>query len=153
CLACGRPVVKSARLTAMKMSSGSPTWRRQRIPSYTQRCYSRSGSLHRVGRLSAEYPYPASMANRDVQVLIVGGGPTGLTLACDLARRGVPFRIVDKASSYFIGSKGKGLQPRILEVLDDLGIVGQVLANGKFHVPMRGYDGAKVLGERDMHEG
>ncbi|MGK3964203.1 FAD-dependent monooxygenase [Sorangium sp. So ce118] len=30
------------------------------------------------------------------QVLIVGAGPTGLTLACDLARRGVPCRIIDR---------------------------------------------------------
>src|SRR5262249_13956706 len=97
--------------------------------------------------------YSASMANRDVQVLIVGSGPTGLTLACDLVRRGVRFRIVDKASAYFIGSKGKGLQPRSLEVMDDLGIVEKVLANGKFDVRMRGYDGSQVLGERDMHEG
>lgn len=89
----------------------------------------------------------------NVEVLIVGAGPTGLALACDLARRGVQFRIVDKADVYFIGSKGKGLQPRSLEVMDDFGIVDQVLRNGKFHVPFRGYEGAKVLGERDPHEG
>ncbi|HEX4232495.1 MAG TPA: FAD-dependent monooxygenase [Bryobacteraceae bacterium] len=93
------------------------------------------------------------MTSNDVQILIAGAGPTGLTLACDLARRGVQFRIVDKAQAYFIGSKGKGLQPRSLEVMDDFGIVDQVLRNGKFHVPFRGYDGTKVLGERDSHEG
>jgi 2-polyprenyl-6-methoxyphenol hydroxylase-like FAD-dependent oxidoreductase len=93
------------------------------------------------------------MTNFDIQVLIVGAGPTGLALACDLARRGVHFRIVDKAEAYFIGSKGKGLQPRSLEVMDDFGIVNQVVQNGKFHVPFRGYDGAKVLGERDPHQG
>ena len=37
--------------------------------------------------------------------------------------------------------------------MDDFGIVEEVLGNGKFHIPMRGYDGPKVLGERDMHEG
>jgi len=93
------------------------------------------------------------MVTSDVQVLIVGAGPTGLALACDLARRGVRFRIVDQARAYFIGSKGKGLQPRSLEVMDDFGIVDQVLRNGKFHIPFRGYDGTKVLGERDPHEG
>ncbi len=93
------------------------------------------------------------MTNTDAQVLIVGSGPTGLALACDLARRGVQFRIVDKARTYFIGSKGKGLQPRSLEVMDDFGIAGQILANGKFHIPFRGYDGSKVLGEKDIHEG
>lgn len=93
------------------------------------------------------------MKTTNTQVLIAGAGPTGLTLACDLARRGVQFRIVDKAESYFIGSKGKGLQPRSLEVMDDLGIVEQVLQNGKFHIPFRAYEGSKVLGERDPHEG
>ena len=93
------------------------------------------------------------MKNQDSQVLIVGAGPTGLALACDLARRGVNFRIVDKAQNYFVGSRGKGLQPRSLEVLDDFGIVEEILSLGKFHIPFRGYDGATVLGEKDMHEG
>ena len=93
------------------------------------------------------------MANEDVEVLIVGAGPTGLALACDLARRDVQFRIVDKAREYFVGSKAKGLQPRSLEVMDDFGIIGQILGNGRFHLPFRGYDGAAVLGEKDMHEG
>ncbi|HTU46795.1 MAG TPA: FAD-dependent oxidoreductase [Bryobacteraceae bacterium] len=93
------------------------------------------------------------MTKIDVQVLVVGAGPTGLALACDLARRGVQFRLIDKASAYFIGSKGKGLQPRTLEVMDDFGIADQIVGNGKFHVPFRAYEGAKVLGERDPHEG
>jgi 2-polyprenyl-6-methoxyphenol hydroxylase-like FAD-dependent oxidoreductase len=93
------------------------------------------------------------MENRETQVLIAGAGPTGLALACDLARRGVGFRIVDKAPEHFIGSKGKGLQPRSLEVLDDFGIIDQILAVGRFHIPFRGYEGSKVLGERDIHEG
>ena len=89
----------------------------------------------------------------EISVLIAGAGPTGLTLACDLARRGVSFRIIDKAPAYFAGSRGKGLQPRSLEVLDDLGVIGQILANGRFHLPFRGYNGATVVGDRDIHEG
>ena len=89
----------------------------------------------------------------ETTVLIVGAGPTGLTLACDLARRGVNLRIVDKVPTYFAGSRGKGLQPRSLEVLEDLGIVDEILANGRFHLPFRGYDGATVLGDLDIHEG
>src|SRR5271156_1729405 len=93
------------------------------------------------------------MRIHDIEVLIVGAGPTGLTLACDLARRGLPFTIIDKAENYFIGSKGKGLQPRSLEVMDDFGVVDEILSLGKFHIPFRGYDGATVLGERDPHQG
>ncbi len=86
-------------------------------------------------------------------VLIVGAGPTGLALACDLARRGVSFRIIDKAPQYFSGSRGKGLQPRTLEVLDDFGVIEETLSSGRFHLPFRGYEGGKVTGDRDLHEG
>jgi 2-polyprenyl-6-methoxyphenol hydroxylase-like FAD-dependent oxidoreductase len=64
------------------------------------------------------------------RVLIVGAGPTGLTLACDLARRGVALRIVDSGPEPFVGSRAKGLQPRTLEVFEDLGILGGVLDRG-----------------------
>ena len=84
-------------------------------------------------------------------VLIVGAGPTGLALACVLARRGVSFRIIDKTPEYFAGSRGKGLQPRSLEVLEDLGVIDRILANGRFHLPFRAYDGTTVLGDHDMH--
>ena len=63
-------------------------------------------------------------------VLIVGAGPTGLALACDLARRRVPFRIIEAAATPFLGSRGKGLQPRTLEVLEDLGVIDELLASG-----------------------
>ncbi|MEV0677612.1 FAD-dependent oxidoreductase [Actinosynnema sp. NPDC050436] len=89
----------------------------------------------------------------DTTVLIAGAGPTGLTLAVDLARRGVDFRLVDRADGPSTGSRGKGLQPRSLEVLHDLGVVDEVLASGRFPVRFRGYDGARVLGEWDMNEG
>ena len=56
----------------------------------------------------------------DIDVLIVGAGPTGLTLAIDLARRGVRLRLIDQAAAPFAGSRGKGLQPRSLEVFEDL---------------------------------
>ena len=56
-------------------------------------------------------------------VLIVGAGPTGLTLAIELASRGVAVRIIDKSPEYFAGSRGKGLAPRSREVFDNLGIV------------------------------
>ncbi|WP_214402258.1 FAD-dependent oxidoreductase [Pseudonocardia lacus] len=69
-------------------------------------------------------------------VLIVGAGPTGLTLACELARRGVSFRLIEAAAGPQRGSRGKGVQPRSLEVFDDLGVVDHVLANGWLAMPM-----------------
>jgi 2-polyprenyl-6-methoxyphenol hydroxylase-like FAD-dependent oxidoreductase len=70
-------------------------------------------------------------------VLIVGAGPTGLTLACELARAGVPFQVVEQSEVPQSGSRGKGIQPRSLEVFDDLGIVDRVLAHGRMAMPMR----------------
>ena len=56
-------------------------------------------------------------------VVIAGAGPTGLALAVDLARRGVPFRIVEKSPHPYYGSRGKGVQPRTQEILEDLGVL------------------------------
>ena len=76
-------------------------------------------------------------------VLIVGAGPTGLALGCDLARRGVRSRVIERADTLFPGSRGKGLQPRTMEVLDDLGVIDAVLtAGGPAPVGMVWRDGA-----------
>ncbi|MFE6404682.1 FAD-dependent monooxygenase [Streptomyces alboflavus] len=64
------------------------------------------------------------------EVLVVGAGPTGLSLAVDLARRGVRALVVERSAGLFPGSRGKGVQPRTLEVFDDLGVVGAILAAG-----------------------
>ena len=87
------------------------------------------------------------------QVLIVGAGPTGLTLACELARRNIGFQIIDAAPRHPIGSRGKGLQPRSLEVFEDLSVIDQILSGGRFHLRFRAYDGTAVLREWDWHEG
>lgn len=65
-----------------------------------------------------------------VEVLIVGAGPCGLALGCDLARRGVRALVVERAAGLFPGSRGKGIQPRTREVFDDLGVGEAVRAYG-----------------------
>jgi 2-polyprenyl-6-methoxyphenol hydroxylase-like FAD-dependent oxidoreductase len=65
-----------------------------------------------------------------IDVLIAGAGPTGSALAIDLARRGLDVRITDKTLHSFEGSRAKGIQPRTLEVLDDLGAAAAVVASG-----------------------
>ncbi|MFJ7147084.1 FAD-dependent monooxygenase [Streptomyces sp. NPDC100445] len=65
-----------------------------------------------------------------MRVLVAGAGPTGLTLGIDLARRGIDVVIVDKAERHFAGSRGDTLQPRTLEVFEDLGVLDAVLAAG-----------------------
>ncbi len=85
-----------------------------------------------------------------VDVLVVGAGPTGLTLACDLARRGVRCRIVERAPQVPTSSRGKGIQPRTMEVLADLGVAERVLAEGwSRDVDLRWHVGGKLLA--DLH--
>ncbi len=86
-------------------------------------------------------------------VLVAGAGPTGLTLACDLARRGVAVRIIDKLPEFPRGSRGKGLSQRTLEVLDDVGVVDETLAAGVTHMPFRKYRRTEVLSEVDPSAG
>jgi 2-polyprenyl-6-methoxyphenol hydroxylase-like FAD-dependent oxidoreductase len=88
----------------------------------------------------------------DIDVLVAGAGPTGLTLALDLARRGVRVRIVDKADHFSVGSRGDGLSPRTLEVFEDLGVLGEVLADGISAPVTRIYAGDEVVWEGRMAE-
>ncbi|GAA3816039.1 FAD-dependent oxidoreductase [Streptomyces coacervatus] len=87
-----------------------------------------------------------------VDVVIVGAGPTGLALGVDLARRGVDALVVEKAEGLFPGSRGKGIQPRTLEVLDDLGVLDAILAGGgRYPVGMIWQNGERV-GEHRMFD-
>jgi 2-polyprenyl-6-methoxyphenol hydroxylase-like FAD-dependent oxidoreductase len=72
-----------------------------------------------------------------LDVLIVGAGPVGTALAIDLTRRDVAVRIIDGAEHGFDGSRAKGVQPRTLEVFEDLGALDDVLAGGSAY-PMMG---------------
>lgn len=88
----------------------------------------------------------------DAEVLVVGAGPTGLTLAIDLARRGVRAAVVERGAALFPGSRGKGIQPRTMEVFDDLGIVDRVLAaGGPYPVGLIWRDGVRQ-GEQSMFD-
>jgi len=73
------------------------------------------------------------------EVLICGAGACGLSLALVLARAGVAFRLIEKRETPFQGSRGKGIQPRTLEILEDLGVLGQMRAAGGPYPPARAY--------------
>ena len=81
----------------------------------------------------------------ETSVLIVGAGPTGLTLGIELARRSIGFRLIDTAKTPFAGSRGKGIQPRTLEVFDDLGILEKILNTGTAYPGLRVHLGPLAL--------
>lgn len=67
---------------------------------------------------------------KDCDVLIVGGGPVGLTLAIDLGRRGVDCRLVDKRPAPAFLPKMERCNARTMEHFRRLGIADQVRAAG-----------------------
>ena len=71
------------------------------------------------------------MTASQVDVLVVGAGPTGLTLACQLARFGVRFRIIDKQPDRARESRALGVQARTLEILQALGLGEALVARGR----------------------
>jgi 2-polyprenyl-6-methoxyphenol hydroxylase-like FAD-dependent oxidoreductase len=67
----------------------------------------------------------------DIDVLIVGAGPTGLMLANQLARRGVHAWIVDRHAGPARETRALGVQARTLEIYSHLGIAERALELGK----------------------
>jgi 3-(3-hydroxy-phenyl)propionate hydroxylase len=65
-------------------------------------------------------------------VVIVGGGPTGLMLAGELALAGVDVAIIERrASQDLAGTRAGGLHSRTIEVLDQRGIADRFLSQGQ----------------------
>jgi 2-polyprenyl-6-methoxyphenol hydroxylase-like FAD-dependent oxidoreductase len=72
-----------------------------------------------------------------VQVLVVGAGPTGLTLAAQLAAHGVRSRLFDRGADRARESRALAIQPRTLEVLAGLGVTEHLLVAGNPAVQLR----------------
>lgn len=66
-------------------------------------------------------------------IVIVGAGPAGLTLACDLAQRGVRSVLIDEDNTVGVrGASSRGIcyAQKSLEILDRLGIAERTVAKG-----------------------
>ncbi|WP_269857049.1 FAD-dependent monooxygenase [Streptomyces sp. RPT161] len=63
-------------------------------------------------------------------VLIVGAGPAGLTLAASLTQLGVDHVLIERTDAVQPGAKAAFVQPRALEYLDRVGIADRLVAAG-----------------------
>ena len=66
----------------------------------------------------------------ETEVLIVGAGPTGLALACQLARYGVDFVIFDRKEKITDLSKAIAVQARTLEIYEQMDLATRAVEQG-----------------------
>jgi 2-polyprenyl-6-methoxyphenol hydroxylase-like FAD-dependent oxidoreductase len=78
-------------------------------------------------------------------VLVVGVGPTGLTLAAQLQTLGATCRIIDRQPDRAHESRALAIQPRTLEVLRGLGVVEELLARGNDAVWVQLHAGGRTV--------
>ena len=85
-------------------------------------------------------------ANGDLlEVLVVGAGPTGLTLADQLRAFGATVRIVDRQLDRVHESRALAVQPRTLEVLRGLGLAEELIEWGNDAVWVQLHAGGRVV--------
>lgn len=70
-------------------------------------------------------------------VLVVGAGPVGLTMAAELARHGVRCRIVDRLERPLPYCRAIGVTPRTIELWDDMGIARPMIDAGLWITGLR----------------
>ncbi len=86
----------------------------------------------------------------DLNVLVVGAGPTGLLLAAELNRRGVECRVIDAHPAPLHWDRATVVHPRSLEIFESMGILEPLLAAGVKQRVARIHSAGSVLGAIDL---
>ena len=86
----------------------------------------------------------------DIDVLVVGAGPTGLALAAQLRRFGADFRLVDRSLDRAHESRALAVQARTLELLDTIGVADQLTDRGNASMRLALHVGAREVGIVDL---
>ncbi|MFN6501898.1 MAG: FAD-dependent oxidoreductase [Nostoc sp. DedQUE01] len=81
-----------------------------------------------------------------VQIVIVGAGPTGATLALLLAKRGIAVTLIEAARDFHRVFRGEGLMPSGLDALKQMGLSALLE-----HIPHRKLDAWEfILGDKQL---
>ena len=84
-------------------------------------------------------------STKNPDVVIVGAGPVGLVAACELARRGVSIRIVDKLSAPTNESRAIAIHARSCDMLDRMGVLDDLIATGVKSTAMNMFANGKKM--------
>lgn len=88
--------------------------------------------------------------NQTTDVLIIGSGPTGLSLACQLVRYGIDFIIIDKKEGVTPYSKAIGVHARTLEIYEQIDLAHRAIEQGAVAGKGRLLVDGEVRGELDF---
>jgi 2-polyprenyl-6-methoxyphenol hydroxylase-like FAD-dependent oxidoreductase len=77
-------------------------------------------------------------------VLVAGGGPTGLLTAYELERAGLDVLVLERDARPTTQSKALGLQPRSIEVLADRGLLAAVESHAEARLPGGHFSGIPI---------
>lgn len=97
----------------------------RRMPRWTR---GRQWSHDAMLRQRAGGDFVAGRCYRSDAQHVVGAGPTGLTMAIELARRGLVVRLIEQSAEPPLTSRALVVQPRTLELFDDMGVIDAALA-------------------------
>jgi 2-polyprenyl-6-methoxyphenol hydroxylase-like FAD-dependent oxidoreductase len=86
----------------------------------------------------------------ETDVIIVGAGPTGLSLACQLIRYAVDFVIFDQKETITPHSKAIGVQARTLEIYEQIDLANKLIEQGWITEKARFVVGGEVRGEVEL---
>jgi 2-polyprenyl-6-methoxyphenol hydroxylase-like FAD-dependent oxidoreductase len=89
----------------------------------------------------------SSMPQSETTALIIGAGPVGLTMACELLRQGVPCRIVEQneGPTPLTQSRALAIQARTMEALENVGATEHIVAHGRKVHGINGYHGGRRI--------
>jgi 2-polyprenyl-6-methoxyphenol hydroxylase-like FAD-dependent oxidoreductase len=78
------------------------------------------------------------MQNESIDVIVVGAGPTGLMLACELRLHGLRVQVLEKEAEPTPVVRALGMHARSIEIMEQRGLLQRFLMHGKTH-PLDGF--------------
>lgn len=92
------------------------------------------------------------MVDKDKKIVVVGAGPSGLSMALFLSELGYRPKIIDKKKEISAYSKALGVNPRTLELFEPLGITKRFLDNGYKMSALNIWKGDKHIVKNDFRK-